>query len=62
VPHKKSQQGGGAEGERKSKKSSMRHKKGGSMNTMGLGQSSKQMTAEGSMGRNQKTGDGGAAK
>jgi len=52
-------QGGGESGEEKSKlhKASPSHAR----NTMGTGQSSKQDDACGAMGKNQKTGDGGAS-
>ena len=54
-------QGGGAEAERKRKK---KPKGKGSMarNTMGTGHGSKNMGADGAMGKHQPTGDGGSSR
>jgi hypothetical protein len=52
-------QGGGESGEEKSK---LHHGKSTMMrNTMGTGAASSNDKADGSMGKNQKTGDGGAS-
>jgi len=60
------QQGGGVEGIRKAEtkagaKPKRRGNKSMMRNTMGMGHSSKNMDACGSMGKNQETGDGGAS-
>ena len=52
-------QGGGAEAERKQRKPS--GSPGSARNTMGMGKTGGQMSSDGSMGKHQQTGDGGAS-